>query len=72
MFVIFFGGAMNVDAMLRVRNEEEVDYLLIGGMNFLICHPLIRGQMTSDQISQLKREEERKRNAAYNPAQRWQ
>ena len=23
---------MNVDAMLRVLNEEQVDYLLIGGM----------------------------------------
>ena len=29
---------MNVDAMLRVLNEEQVDYLLIGGMNFLIRH----------------------------------
>jgi len=29
---------MNVDAMLLVLNEEQVDYLLIGGMNFLIRH----------------------------------
>jgi hypothetical protein len=29
---------MNVDPMLRVLNEEQVDYLLIGGMNFLIRH----------------------------------
>jgi hypothetical protein len=29
---------MNVDAMLRVLNEEQVDYLLIGGMNFLLRH----------------------------------
>ena len=27
-----------MDAMLRVLNEEQVDYLLIGGMNFLIRH----------------------------------
>jgi len=36
MIVSFSGGAMNVDAMLRVLNEEQVDYLLIGGMNFII------------------------------------
>jgi hypothetical protein len=27
LFVIFSAGAMNVDAMLRVLNEEQVDYL---------------------------------------------
>ncbi len=29
---------MNVDKMLRALNEEQVDYLLIGGMNFLLQH----------------------------------
>lgn len=29
---------MNVDAMLETLNAERVDYLLIGGMNFLLRH----------------------------------
>ena len=29
---------MNVDQILRTLNESQVDYLLIGGMNFLIRH----------------------------------
>jgi hypothetical protein len=29
---------MNVDHILRTLNEERVDYLLIGGMNFLLRH----------------------------------
>ncbi len=29
---------MNVDEMLRALNDEEADYLLIGGMNFLLRH----------------------------------
>ena len=29
---------MNVDLILRALNDHEVDYLLIGGMNFLIRH----------------------------------
>ena len=29
---------MNVDALLRALNEERVNYLLIGGMNFLLRH----------------------------------
>jgi hypothetical protein len=29
---------MNVDEILRALNEERVDYLLIGGMNFLLRH----------------------------------
>ena len=29
---------MNVDEILSALNEEQVDYLLIGGMNFLIRH----------------------------------
>jgi hypothetical protein len=29
---------MNVDAILRALNDEQVDYLLIGGMNFLLRH----------------------------------
>jgi hypothetical protein len=29
---------MNVDEILRTLNQEEVDYLLIGGMNFLLRH----------------------------------
>ena len=29
---------MNVDAILHTLNEQQVDYLLIGGMNFLIRH----------------------------------
>jgi hypothetical protein len=29
---------MNVDEILRAFNEEQVDYLLIGGMNFLLRH----------------------------------
>lgn len=29
---------MNVDEILKTLNGEEVDYLLIGGMNFLIRH----------------------------------
>jgi hypothetical protein len=29
---------MNVDYILRVLNQSQVDYLLIGGMNFLIRH----------------------------------
>ena len=29
---------MNVDEILRALNEEQVDYLLIGGMNFLLRH----------------------------------
>jgi hypothetical protein len=29
---------MNVDEILRTLNQEHVDYLLIGGMNFLLRH----------------------------------
>ena len=29
---------MNVDAILRALNDEQVDYLLIGGVNFLLRH----------------------------------
>jgi len=29
---------MNVDAILKALNDSQVDYLLIGGMNFLIRH----------------------------------
>jgi hypothetical protein len=29
---------MNVDAILRALNDAQADYLLIGGMNFLIRH----------------------------------
>ena len=29
---------MNVDAILQALNDEQVDYLLIGGMNFLLRH----------------------------------
>lgn len=29
---------MNVDEILRALNDEQVDYLLIGGMNFLLRH----------------------------------
>ena len=29
---------MNVDAILRALHDEQVDYLLIGGMNFLLRH----------------------------------
>jgi hypothetical protein len=29
---------MNVDEMLRALNQNQVDYLLIGGMNFLLRH----------------------------------
>jgi hypothetical protein len=29
---------MNVDEILRALNEERVDWLLIGGMNFLLRH----------------------------------
>jgi hypothetical protein len=29
---------MNVDQILQALNDEQVDYLLIGGMNFLIRH----------------------------------
>ena len=29
---------MNVDEILRTLNQEQVDYLLIGGMNFLLRH----------------------------------
>ena len=29
---------MNVDSILRTFNACEVEYLLIGGMNFLLCH----------------------------------
>ena len=29
---------MNVDEILKALNEEQVDYLLIGGMNFLLRH----------------------------------
>jgi hypothetical protein len=29
---------MNVDEILRALNHEQVDYLLIGGMNFLLRH----------------------------------
>jgi len=29
---------MNVDEILRALNQNEVDYLLIGGMNFLLLH----------------------------------
>lgn len=29
---------MNVDEILRALHEERVDYLLIGGMNFLLRH----------------------------------
>jgi hypothetical protein len=29
---------MNVDEILRTLNQEPVDYLLIGGMNFLLRH----------------------------------
>ncbi len=29
---------MNVDHILRTLNESQVDYVLIGGMNFLIRH----------------------------------
>src|SRR5687768_11021939 len=29
---------MNVDEILRALNDEQADYLLIGGMNFLLRH----------------------------------
>jgi predicted nucleotidyltransferase len=29
---------MNVDEMLRALNQKQVDYLLIGGTNFLLRH----------------------------------
>jgi hypothetical protein len=29
---------MNVDGILRALNDEQVEYLLIGGMNFLLRH----------------------------------
>src|SRR4051794_10850442 len=29
---------MNVDAIFEAMNSERVDYLLIGGMNFLLLH----------------------------------
>jgi hypothetical protein len=29
---------MNVDEILQTLNQEQVDYLLIGGMNFLLRH----------------------------------
>ena len=29
---------MNVDEILRTLHDERVDYLLIGGMNFLLRH----------------------------------
>lgn len=29
---------MNVDAILQALDDEQVDYLLIGGMNFLLRH----------------------------------
>jgi len=29
---------MNVDEILQALNQEQVDYLLIGGMNFLLRH----------------------------------
>lgn len=29
---------MNVDEILKALNDEQVDYLLIGGMNFLLRH----------------------------------
>ena len=29
---------MNVDEILRTLSQEQVDYLLIGGMNFLLRH----------------------------------
>jgi hypothetical protein len=31
-------SAMNVDQILQTLNEQAIDYLLIGGMNFLIRH----------------------------------
>ena len=31
-------SGVNVDAMLQALNTEQVDYLLIGGMNFLLRH----------------------------------
>jgi hypothetical protein len=31
-------SGMNVDEILRALNKEQVDYLLIGGMNFLLRH----------------------------------
>ena len=30
--------AMNVDQILRAFNETQVEYILIGGMNFLLRH----------------------------------
>ena len=36
---------MNVDQILRALNDEQVDYLLIGGMNFLLRH---RPELTFD------------------------
>ena len=36
---------MNVDEILRALNEDQVDYLLIGGMNFLLRH---RPELTFD------------------------
>ena len=33
---------MNVDEILRALKDERVDYLLIGGMNFLDCEQKIR------------------------------
>ena len=29
---------MNVDEILRTLSQEQVDFLLIGGMNFLLRH----------------------------------
>jgi hypothetical protein len=36
---------MNVDELLRALNDEKLDYLLIGGMNFLLRH---RPELTFD------------------------
>jgi hypothetical protein len=36
---------MNVDEILKALSDEQVDYLLIGGMNFLIRH---RPELTFD------------------------
>jgi hypothetical protein len=112
---------VNVDRILQASNEAGVEYLLIGGMNFLLRHKPVRtfdvglwirdeeanrarrrlarspGRLLPDESprargcvprrahvaggpggqtgvmtdSQLKDAEERKRDRAWNPAERW-
>ena len=70
---------MNVDEILGALNGERVDYLLIGGMNFLLRHRDSKSEARSRprfseppmNWDRLKHEEERKRDATYDPAARW-